>query len=170
MALARDMGLSGKLPSGRDIRSPPRFFIGCADSAADPAPEWRPTSLEAKIAAGAKFAQMQFCFDMALTKRYFARLAQFGITSRLKMIAGVGPLANARQARHMRDNLFGIAIPDAVIARLEDATDPKREGQAICAEIIAELRRVPGVAGVHIMAPMQTADAIAEAIRLAGLR
>ena len=36
MQLARDMRDQGKLPSGREIKPPPRFFIGAADSPIDP--------------------------------------------------------------------------------------------------------------------------------------
>ena len=53
----------------------------------------------------------------------------------------------------MRKHLFGTIIPDAMIARMEGAADPAREGRHICVELIEELSSVPGVAGVHIMAP-----------------
>jgi methylenetetrahydrofolate reductase (NADPH) len=170
MALAKAMRDQGKLPSGRAIRPPPRFFIGCADTAIDPPAGWQPSGLAGKIAAGAQFAQMQFCFDIALARRYFAKLGGNGITAALKMIAGIGPLAGVRQALYLRDNFYGVAIPDRILARLERASDPKVEGLAICAELIAELRSIAGVAGVHIMAPMQPPAAIAAAIAQSGLR
>ena len=52
-------------------------------------------------------------------------------------------------------------------ARLEGAADAKAEGRKICAELIQQYREIPGLAGVHIMAPAQKPDAIADAIRLA---
>jgi methylenetetrahydrofolate reductase (NADPH) len=36
---------------------------------------------------------------------------------------------------------------------MEKATDPAREGLRICVELIEELATIPGIAGVHIMAP-----------------
>jgi methylenetetrahydrofolate reductase (NADPH) len=170
MALARDMGENGTLPSGRAIEPPPRFFIGCADTPLDPPADWAPKGLEGKIAAGARFAQMQFCFDPALARRYFARLRQAGITERLSFIVGIGPLLSARQARYMHDHLFGISVPDALIERLEAARDERAEGLAICNELIGELASIEGVAGVHFMAPAQSPQAIADAIRASGLR
>lgn len=167
MALARDMSQKGALPSGRRIESPPAFFIGCADTPIDPPGGWRPTGLEAKIAAGARFAQTQFCFDLGLARRYLARLSEAGITDRLELIVGLGPLLSAKQARFMHDTLYGVSIPDAVIARLEAAKDERAEGLAICAELIDGFRGLAGVAGVHVMAPAQSPDAIAEAIRAA---
>jgi methylenetetrahydrofolate reductase (NADPH) len=66
----------------------------------------------------------------------------------------------------MREKLFGTIIPDAFIARLEQAADPEAEGRRICVELISELAAIPGVAGVHVMAPGNDAavpEVIAEA-------
>ena len=67
----------------------------------------------------------------------------------------------------MNDNLYGVTIPETTIKRLEQAADAKSEGRKICAEMILQYREIPGLAGVHIMAPAQKTDAIAEAISLA---
>ena len=53
----------------------------------------------------------------------------------------------------MKKNLFGTIIPDEMIDRMEKAADPIKEGQNICIDYMQELAEVPGVAGVHIMAP-----------------
>ncbi len=164
MSLARDMRDKGELSSGRMIVPPPRFFIGCADTPIDPPEDWRPTGLEAKVAAGAEFAQTQFCFDMELARRYFGRLKSLGVAGRIKLIAGVGVIASARQARFMRDKLYGVVVPDSVVARLEAAADQKAEGLKIAVELVRALRTAPGVAGVHIMAPLGTGETIATVI------
>jgi methylenetetrahydrofolate reductase (NADPH) len=49
---------------------------------------------------------------------------------------------------------------------MEKATDAAREGVRICVELIEELSTIPGVAGVHIMAPGNDA-AIVEVIAAA---
>jgi len=51
---------------------------------------------------------------------------------------------------------------------LEHAADPKREGKAICIELLQELSTIPGIAGAHIMAP-QNPSAIPEVIEGSGL-
>ncbi|MFQ5773988.1 MAG: methylenetetrahydrofolate reductase [Kiloniellaceae bacterium] len=170
MRLARRMGEDGVLPSGRAIRPPPRFFIGAADSPFDPSSHWRPEALMAKADAGAGFVQTQFCFDAGMARRYMARLAEAGLTERLAVLIGVGPLASARSARWMNESLFGVAVPDSVVERLERANDPAAEGRRLCIDLIHELREIPGVCGVHIMAPLQGAEAIAEVVDGAGLR
>ena len=65
VAVARRMRDEGLLPSGREIKPPPRYFIGVADMPFDPTDDWRPTNLLAKIAAGADFAQLCWESDAA---------------------------------------------------------------------------------------------------------
>ncbi len=149
----------------RDVVNAPQFYIGCADAPIDPPADWKPASLQAKIASGAQFAQTQFCFDLDVAKRYFERLGQEGVTDKLKFIVGVGPLLSFKQAQFMDANLFGVSVPDHILARMENAKDQKTEGRKICAELVKGLRDISGVAGVHVMAPMQNGKSIAEAIK-----
>jgi len=161
MKLARDMRDDGVLPSGRVIDSPPEFFIGGADVPRVPDDKWSPEPLKRKIAGGAGFLQTQFCFDLEVARRYFERLGEEGITDEVGIIVGVGPIRSAKSARWMNENLFGVHVPDATIARLEGASDQAAEGRAICVELIEGLREMPGPAGAHLMAPAQGTAAIA---------
>ncbi len=170
IGLIRRMRDDGVVPSGRAIEPGPSFFIGAADTPHDPAPGWRPTGLLAKLEAGADFVQTQFCFDLEVARRYLARLSDAGIPERLKILIGIGPLASARSARWMNQNLFGVSVPEALIERLEKAADAKAEGRRVCIELMQGLRQVPGVAGVHIMAPNQSLESVARVIDEAGLR
>jgi methylenetetrahydrofolate reductase (NADPH) len=169
MHMVREMRDSGTLPSNRAIEPPPRLFIGGADTPFDPPPDWAPESLLAKAEAGADFVQTQFCFDAEMVRRYMARLADAGLLERLSFLIGVGPLASVRSARWMNENLFGVTVPDSVIGRIEGATDQRAEGERICVELIEALREVPGVSGVHIMAPLGGSEAIAGVVESARL-
>ncbi len=169
MTLARQMRDQGTLPSGRAIEAPPRLLIGGADTPFDPPEDWRPESLLAKADAGADFIQTQFVFDPEIAERYFKRLADHGLTERLAFIVGIGPLASARSARWMNDNLFGVTVPETVIARLEAAEDQAAEGRRICVELIQTYAEMAGVAGVHIMAPMKGPDTIAQVVEDSGI-
>jgi methylenetetrahydrofolate reductase (NADPH) len=144
----------GELPHGRHIKGRIDFFLGAADMPIDPPPDWQPTSLLRKLEAGAQFVQTQFCMDAGVLRRYMARLAEHGITERLYLLIGIAPLASARSACWIRDRLFGSIIPEPLIARLESARDPRLEGRRICLELMHEYREIPGVAGVHLMAPL----------------
>jgi methylenetetrahydrofolate reductase (NADPH) len=150
---ARCLRDSGELPSGRKISGHADFFLGAADNPIDPPPGWQPNGLQAKIDAGAQFVQTQFCMDAGVARRYLARLSELGIVGKLSMLIGIAPLRSAKSARWITDKLFGTIIPDAIVTRLERASDPAAEGRRICLDLIAELAEVPHVAGVHIMAP-----------------
>lgn len=151
--MARRMRDAHELPTGRKIGGSPNFFLGGADAPIDPKSDWRPDKLAAKLRSGTEFVQTQFCMDLDILRRYLARLREAGLLPGLAILVGLAPLRSAKSARWMRDNLFGTIIPEALIARLEDAADPIGEGQRIGAELIAELGTIEGVAGVHVMAP-----------------
>ena len=77
-------------------------------------------------------------------------------------LIGFGPLASAKAARWIRANVPGIHIPDAIIDRLEGVDDQKQEGKRICIEIMQQIKDMPGIAGVHVMAYRQE-ELVAEA-------
>ena len=91
--------------------------------------------------------------DAAIVRRYVGALEQAGLTKQLAILIGVNPLRSAKSAQWMKSHLFGTIIADSLIERMEKAADPAREGIAVCVELIEELSTIPGVAGVHIMAP-----------------
>ena len=153
---------NGELPTGRKVGGKAQFFVAAADMPIDPPSGWEPKSLKGKIEAGCEFVQTQFCMDAGVARRYLARLAEHGV--RLPFLIGISPLRSAKSARWMKEKLFGTIIPDAMIARLESASDPATEGRRLCVELMRELATIPGVAGVHIMAPGNEA-AIADVIR-----
>ena len=71
--------------------------------------------------------------------------------------AGTAPglVRSLRAPGHLRTALAGLYTPDEVDRRLR-AVPARRvaaEGTRICAEIIEQVRAIPGVSGVHVMAP-----------------
>jgi methylenetetrahydrofolate reductase (NADPH) len=169
METARRLRDEGTLPTGRKVEGKAAFFIGAADMPIDPPAGWQPNALIAKVKSGAQFAQTQFCMDAAIVRRYVGALEAAGITEELAVLIGVNPLRSAKSAAWMKSHLFGTIIPDAYIERLEKSAEPAREGINICVELIEELSTIPGVAGVHIMAPGNDA-AIPEVIKLVRAR
>ena len=155
---AQAMRERGVLPSGRPIESAkPDFFIGAADIPIDPPPGWKPSALAAKVAAGARFAQTQFCMDAGVVRRYVGRLADEGLCDNLAILIGVTPLRSAKSARWMKQHLYGTIIPDPIIDALEQASDPAEAGRRIAIELVTELASIRGVAGIHVMAPASQA-------------
>ena len=168
MRQMRDMRDLGAYPSGRKIDPAPTLFLGGAEVPTDPGLDWSPARINAKIDNGAQFFQTQYCFDLGIVERYCHRLVEEGITEKAYFLIGIGPLASAKSARWMDENLFGVDIPDAIIKRLEGADDQKAEGRAICAELLQGFYGIKGCAGAHLMAPHQEA-ACAQVIEESGL-
>jgi len=156
LATAASIRDRGELPHGRAVGGKAQFFLGAADTPIDPPADWQPEGLQRKLKAGAQFVQTQFCLDPALVRRYMQRLQQHGLTERLFILIGLAPLASARSARWIRQHLYGSVIPDALIERLDAASDQKLEGRRICIELMHQMQRIPGVCGVHLMAPLNS--------------
>ncbi|MFZ3353282.1 MAG: methylenetetrahydrofolate reductase [Xanthobacteraceae bacterium] len=150
---ARRLRDDGTLPTGRKVGGKAAFFIGAADMPIDPPAGWQPNALAAKVKSGAQFAQTQFCMDAAIVRRYVGVLEHAGLTQKLAILIGVTPLRSAKSAAWMKKHLFGTIISDTIVKRMEDAAEPEREGIRLCADLIAELSTIRGVAGAHIMAP-----------------
>jgi methylenetetrahydrofolate reductase (NADPH) len=161
---AREISQEHRLPSGIAVRGPTALLLGAAAVPIDPPPGWDAADLVAKADAGAAFVQTQFCMDIGVLRRWIGRLGEVGLTERLKVLVGLAPIPSARSARWMQERLFGTIIPDTIVERLERATDPRREGIAICLELLRELSEIRGIAGAHLMAPQNPA-AIPEVIR-----
>jgi methylenetetrahydrofolate reductase (NADPH) len=142
----------GELPGGRKVAGKAEFFIGCADRPLDPPADWSPIGLMKKLEAGAQFVQTQFCMDAGVVRRYLARLKDAGIAARL--LVGTAPLLSAKQAHWIRENLPGSIISEAIVRRMEAASDQKTEGVRVCVDFLREIAEIPGVAGGHVMAPL----------------
>ena len=164
----RTMRDESRFLSGRKITSPPRVFIGAAENPSAPPVEFRPHRMAKKIAAGAQFIQTQYVFDIETLRRFMARSRDLGLLEKVFVLPGVGPLASARTALWIRNNVPGIHIPDEIIRRLEGASDPKMEGRRICVELIQQIREIEGVSGVHIMAYRQE-EAVGEIVQQSGV-
>ena len=120
MRLACKMRDEGLLNAGREIKAPPKLFIGCADAPMIPKEDWVPKSLQGKIEAGADFAQTQYCFDLETREDLFRPAGGF---------------------RHRREAAFpgrhraaGFAAPGEVdgrepVGRLDPRADPETAGR-----------------------------------------
>ncbi len=156
--------------SGRKLESPPKLFLGAAANPFVPPLDFRPFRLAKKVEAGADFIQTQYCFDLPCLETFMAAVRDQGLAERVFILVGVGPLRSAKAAEFMRSKIPGIVIPDEVIRRLRGvpADKQKAEGRRLCIEMIQQVREIPGVSGVHVMAYRQE-ELVAEIIEDAGL-
>jgi methylenetetrahydrofolate reductase (NADPH) len=168
LSMLRTMRDESQFQSGRRIAKPPRIFLGAAANPFMPPYDFRPIRLAKKIEAGAQFIQTQYCFDVGRLRQFMSRARDMGLTEKAFVLVGVGPLASARAAGWIRENVPGVHIPDAVIDRLAGADSQKEEGKRLCIELIQQVREIEGVCGVHVMAYRQE-ETVAEIIQESGV-
>jgi methylenetetrahydrofolate reductase (NADPH) len=137
----------GHYLSGRTIEPAPHLFVGAVENPSAPPYEDRVERARTKIGAGARFLQLQFCFELD-------RLARF-----LEVAAGLGawllpsiPLVRSASAlRYMDEKVPGISVPAAMIERVERAADPEEACFDLAVELAEQTLGLSGVAGLHLI-------------------
>jgi len=157
-----------KFISGEDVSGEVPVFIGAAANPfADPF-EYRVSRLAKKVKAGADFIQTQAIYDVPKFARWMEMLTERGLDQQTHILAGVIPIRSAGMARYMRDYVPGVNVPDEIVTRMEQSGTPKEEGVRIILEIIEQLKDMPGVHGIHIMA-VGWEDIVPEIVEKSGL-
>ena len=139
-------------PGGNRIGRPTEFVIGVGVNPAAVDPEHERKRFEWKVDAGAEFAITQPVFDVEQLERFLERIAHV----RIPVIAGIWPLVSVRNAEFLANEVPGVTVPDAIIARMRSANERSRdhavaEGIAIAREMLERVR--PVVQGAQVSAP-----------------
>lgn len=145
------IGARGQLLSGRRLAAAPPLFVGATVNPFSEPLDARALNLARKVAAGARFVQTQYCFDIAHFSAFMQQVRDLGLHERCHILVGLGLLPSARAARWICQHVPGTHIPAALIARLERSAHPEKTGLEICLELIEQVRAIPGVSGVHLM-------------------
>ena len=151
-----------------DISGEVPLFIGAAANPfADPF-EFRVSRLAKKVKAGADFIQTQAVYDVAKFAKWMKMVTERGLDRQVHILAGVIPIRSAGMARYMRDSVPGISVPDEIITRMRGAENAKAEGIQIALDLIEQIKEIPGVHGIHIMA-VGWEEIVPEIVEKAGL-
>ncbi|TFG48255.1 MAG: hypothetical protein E4H33_04505, partial [Anaerolineales bacterium] len=139
--------------------------------------------------AGANFIQTQLVYDVKEFAIYMEKVREMGLHKETYILAGVGPLKSPGMAKYMKNNVPGILVPDEVIDRMTNAgkewADKKpsdlsleekkaraeawqTEGIQVCIDLIKDIQKIEGVAGVHLMA-IEWEEAVKPIVEGAGL-
>jgi len=116
------------LKQAEDTSLVSEILVGANAEIFDPEADWTPKNLIRKCDAGANFVQLQICFDLDVARNYMARIVASKLTHRASFIMASAPLPSADAARWLRDNVKGALVPDSIIERMEQASDPECEG------------------------------------------
>ncbi|HLH82893.1 MAG TPA: methylenetetrahydrofolate reductase [Trebonia sp.] len=157
----------GQLAAGETLAAPTGFYVASAmNPLADSAEK-----VEAKVAAGTQFFQTNIVYDVPRFARWLAPLVDAGTLDGIPVLVGVMPPRSSRALEHMHNNIPGVEVDDATFARLAGLAgeEAKEAGVKVAADVISQLREVPGVAGVHIMAPGWEAEAVPRVVDAAGI-
>ena len=150
IGLTASLRNGGRALAGAPVKEPPRYFIGVGDVPLSK--EYRFERLERKADAGADFVQTQIVFDVEAFQAWAEQAKERGILERMFVLAGVAVPRGLRSARYMRDHLPGVLVPDQVMERLEEAgPEAEREGVRLAVEVVAKLKTIQGIAGIHVM-------------------
>lgn len=131
---------------GQPIGPPTRFLTGVmANPSRDLDVELK--RLAYKVDAGAEFIVTRPVFDASTFERFRDRVAPFG----LPVIVGIWPFDSALHAEFMANEVPGVTVPEALVARMRRAESDEHaaaEGVAIARELLADLRAM--ARGVHV--------------------
>lgn len=157
-----------KFVSGEDVSGEIPLFIGAVENPfADPF-EYRVARLAKKVKAGADFIQTQAVFDVAKFAKWMQMVSDRGIDKQVHIMAGIIPIKSAGMARYMRDSVSGVSVPNEFVTRMEQSKNAKDEGVKIALEVIQQVREIPGIHGIHIMA-VGWEEIVPELVSKAGL-
>ena len=144
----------GTIIGGDPLTRNPDIFIGAAANPfADPL-SFRVIRLAKKIKAGVDFIQTQCIYNLKRFEEWIDMARDRGFTEKAHILGGVTPLKSAGMARYMKNRVAGMDVPDHVIKRMEGVPKDRQgqEGIQICVETIQQLKEIPGVSGIHVMA------------------
>ncbi|RKY65615.1 MAG: methylenetetrahydrofolate reductase [Candidatus Latescibacterota bacterium] len=168
--MVKDMRDEKKFQCGEEMEVEPRLFIGAAANPFAQPYDYRPYRLAKKVAAGADFVQTQIVFNLDRFKEYMKRVCDMGLHEKVYILAGVSPIRSYGAAKYMATKVPGLDVPEEILERMRKTPKGERaeEGKKICVEIIQQVREIPGVRGVHIMA-IEWEEAVPEIVERAGL-
>lgn len=156
----RRMRDDGKYLDGRDIKFPPKFFLGAAASPFASEPRFQAIREHKKINAGAQFFQTNLVYDADRLEDWLNELTKRNILDKVFILIGITPLKSLKVAKYMNEEVPGVSVPEHLIKRMEAAGEKAdEEGVQIALELIEAIKTryvqpgaSGGIRGFHLMA------------------
>jgi methylenetetrahydrofolate reductase (NADPH) len=168
----RRMRDEGKYLDGREIKNPPKFFLGAAASPFASNPQFQALREQKKVNAGAQFFQTNLIFDVNGMEIWLNELAKRNVLDKVYILAGVTPIKSFKMAQKLAE-VPGVYLPQNLIQRVEVADksgNAQEEGVQIALEIIHRIKayRHQGIHGIHLM-PVGWDEIVPRIVKEAGL-
>ncbi|MBP1665195.1 MAG: putative Methylenetetrahydrofolate reductase, partial [Bacteroidetes bacterium] len=137
---------------GREMKYPPKYFLGAATSPFASDPVLQAIRDQKKVNAGAQFFQTNIVFDQGGIDLWLEELDKRGVLDKVFILIGVATLKSYKMARYLHDNVPGVFLPERILRRMEKAGDREsEEGVQIALEFIDSVKNKKGVNGIHLM-------------------
>jgi len=153
--ILRRMRDERKYLDGREIKTPPQFFLGAAASPFSSNMKFQALREQKKVNAGAQFFQTNVVLDADALDEWLNEIAKRDILDKVYIMIGLTPLKNYKTAAYMHSKVPGVFVPEKVLKRMENARDKgneQEEGVQITLELIEKIKTKQGVHGIHLMA------------------
>jgi methylenetetrahydrofolate reductase (NADPH) len=144
-----------KYLDGREIKTPPQYFLGAAASPFASNMKFQALREQKKVNAGAQFFQTNVVLDADALDQWLNEIAKRNILDKVYIMIGLTPLKNYKTAAYMNNRVPGVFVPEKVLKRMENAKDKgneQEEGVQITLELIEKIKTKQGVHGIHLMA------------------
>ena len=170
--ILRRMRDEGHYLDGREIKFPPRFFLGAAASPFASEPKFQAIREQKKVNAGAQFFQTNLVYDVERMELWLNELEKRAILNKVFILVGITPLKSYKMALHMNE-VPGVYVPDLILKRMEAADaagNAQEEGVQIALELAGKIKgyEKQGIHGLHIM-PVMWEEIIPRIVTEAGL-
>jgi methylenetetrahydrofolate reductase (NADPH) len=142
---------AGQYLSGRALSPAPHFFAGAVENPGAPPYEYRVRRAAKKVAAGARFLQLQICYRPELLERFMREAVSSGLSQRTALIPSICILRTVGGIRFVATRVPGVDVPPETVARVEQAADAEAECFEIAYELASHALAQPGVAGLHFI-------------------
>lgn len=171
--ILRRMRDEGRYLDGREIKFPPKFFLGAAASPFASEPKFQAIREHKKVNAGAQFLQTNLIFDIDGMEVWLNALAKRNILDKVYIMIGITPLKSFKMSKFMTQ-VPGVVVPKSILDRMEAAEkngNAQEEGVQIALELISKIRgyEKQGIHGLHIM-PVGWEDVVPRLITETGLQ
>lgn len=151
----------GRDPGGKALGGVTRFSLITGAEPASMDYQREITRLRRKVEAGAECVMTQPVYDPAVLDRFLADVQPLGVP----VLVGILPLASARNAEFLHNEVPGMRIPENIRERMRKVgTGPaaRKEGVAIAREMLLAVR--DRVAGAYVMPPLERWEMALEVI------
>jgi len=170
--ILRRMRDEGKYLDGREIKCPPKFFLGAAAAPFASSPKFQALREQKKVNAGAQFFQTNLVFDIQGMEVWLNELAKRDILDKVYILIGITPIKSLKMA-HILKEVPGVYVPESILQRMSAANaagNALEEGVQIALELIGKIKTYhgQGIHGIHLM-PVAWDEIVPRIVKEAGL-